>query len=125
MENFLRLKLTYGASLLEHIENETDLAKSLLSIVGQDYNTLRTNLLTIKAQHKEPSTSSKIKQVYFPIADGYHQLSLLTPSCYLFELRQRIDQLRFAEQNKVARQLKNKNEYNENMALAKFIISPP
>ncbi|MDR5610469.1 type I-F CRISPR-associated protein Csy1 [Arsenophonus sp.] len=113
IENFLRLKLTDGASLFEHIENETDLAKSLLFIVGQDYNTLRTNLLAIKAQHKEPSTSSKIKQVYFPTSDGYHQLSLLTPSCYLFELRQRIDQLRFAEQNKVARQLKNKNEYSE------------
>ncbi len=74
IENFVRIKLADGASLLDYIENETDLAKSLLSIVGQDYNTLRTNLLTIKAQHKEPSTSSKIKQVYFPIDDGYHLL---------------------------------------------------
>lgn len=113
IENFLRLKLADDVSLLEHIENETDLAKSLLSIDGHDYNTLRTDLLAIKAQQQEPSTSSKIKQVYFPIADGYHQLSLLTPSCYLFELRQRIDQLRFAEQNKTARQLKSKNEYSE------------
>ncbi|WGL98874.1 type I-F CRISPR-associated protein Csy1 [Arsenophonus sp. aPb] len=113
IENFLRLKLADGASLLEHIENETDLAKSLLSIDGHDYNTLRTDLLAIKAQHPKPSTSSKIKQIYFPIDDGYHLLSLLTPSCYLFELRQRIDQLRFAEENKAARQLKSKNEYSE------------
>lgn len=113
IENFLRLKLADGASLLEHIENETDLAKSLLSIDGHDYNTLRTNLLAIKAPYQEPSTSSKIKQVYFPVEGRYHQLSLLTPSCYLFELRQRIDQLRFAEENKAARQLKSKNEYSE------------
>nr|WP_276324674.1 type I-F CRISPR-associated protein Csy1 [Arsenophonus nasoniae] len=113
-ENFLHLKLADGASLLEHIENETDLAKSLLSINGHDYNTLRADLLAIKAQQQEPATSSKIKQVYFPIADGYHQLSLLTPSCYLFELRQRIGKLLpFTEQNKAARLLKSKNEFSE------------
>lgn len=113
IENFLRLKLADGASLLDHIENETDLAKSMLSIDGHDYNTLRTELLAIKAQHQEQSTSSKIKQVYFPVGEGYHQLSLLTPSCYLFELRQRIDQLRFAEQNKATRELKRKGEYSK------------
>lgn len=61
-------------------------------------------------------TSSKIKQVYFPVwldDEDYHLLSILTPSGLLFEMRRRIDDIRFSEQTKTLRDLKRKGEYSE------------
>ena len=55
-------------------------------------------------------TSSKIKQVYFPVNGGYHQLSILSASGMMFELRKRIDNLRFSEETKAARTCEKNEE---------------
>jgi len=68
----------------------------------------------IRNEGDETITSSKIKQVYFPIdSDKYHLLSILTNSGIVYELRERIDTLRFSEEQKEMKQKKRNNEYSE------------
>lgn len=110
-EDFLRVTLSDGMSVLKHIESETKVARALLTVKGVDYEQLRSSFLAIKSTSEGTSTNSKIKQVYFPVADQqYHLLSLLTHSGHLFELRQRLDELG-RESNKV-REYKKLNQYH-------------
>ncbi|HAS3560541.1 TPA: type I-F CRISPR-associated protein Csy1 [Vibrio cholerae] len=110
-EDFLRVTLSDGMSVLQHIESETKVARELLTVKGLDYEQLRSSFLAIKSTSEGTSTNSKIKQVYFPVADQqYHLLSLLTHSGHLFELRQRLDELG-RESNRV-REYKKLNQYH-------------
>ncbi|MBL4712189.1 MAG: type I-F CRISPR-associated protein Csy1, partial [Gammaproteobacteria bacterium] len=54
-----------------------------------------------------------IKQVYFPVGPGYHQLSILTNSGLIYKLRERIDVIRFSEENKIIRALKRNNQFSD------------
>ncbi|EKT62227.1 type I-F CRISPR-associated protein Csy1 [Providencia burhodogranariea] len=113
---FLTLEMQDKQTLLEHINAETELAKTLLTISNEPYQTLRDGFLEMAAVDDTVVTSSKIKQVYFPIFyddEDYHLLSLLTPSGLLFEMRRRIDVIRFSEQTKALRELRRKGEYSE------------
>lgn len=110
---FLTLIMKDGKTLLNHIQEETALAKSLLDIQTENYDELRAGFLQMIAGDSEIVTSSKIKQVYFPVEDDYHLLSLLTHSGHLFELRKRIDNIRFSEEVKQARELKRKGEFSD------------
>ncbi len=109
---FLSLRMQNGESLLEHIQKDTTTAKALLSIQSEIYQTLKDGFLAMAASSQERVTSSKIKQVYFPVKEDYHQLSILSNSGLIYELRRRIDRLRFSEEIKAARALKRNNEYS-------------
>ncbi|MTC57091.1 MULTISPECIES: type I-F CRISPR-associated protein Csy1 [Providencia] len=113
---FLMLKLQDNKTLLAHIQDETDLAKSVLAQGDESYQVLRDGFLEMASTDDSVITSSKIKQVYFPVwleEIEYHLLSPLTPSGLVFELRQRIDAIRYSEQTKVLRDLKRKGEYSK------------
>ena len=57
-------------------------------------------------------TDERIKQVYFPVEGDYHLLSILTPSALLYELKNRINEIRFGEEAKQAREAKKKNLFH-------------
>ncbi|MBY7907034.1 type I-F CRISPR-associated protein Csy1 [Vibrio fluvialis] len=110
---FLSLEMRDQRSLLVHIEQESDLARQLLDIPSCEYQALRDGFLKMIDSDQASVSSSKIKQVYFPIADGeYHLLSLLTHSGHLFELRKRLDALRFGDAVKEARECKKTNHFH-------------
>ncbi|WP_435550582.1 type I-F CRISPR-associated protein Csy1 [Desulfobacterium sp. N47] len=113
VDNFLKLQMTDGNTLLKHIEIETDLAKKILNIQSESYDSLRKGFLEIARPASEIATSSKIKQVYFPVLDEYHLLSLLSNSGIIFELRKRIDSLRFSDEVKEIREKKRNSTYCE------------
>ena len=109
---FLNLVMDDQRRLLVHIEKESELAKQLLTLPNCDYQTLRDGFLKMIDVDQESISSSKIKQVYFPVADNqYHLLSLLTHSGHLFELRQRLDALRFGDEAKQARECRKSNQF--------------
>ena len=110
---FLTLELQDKQTLLAHIQQETELAKSLLTLKSANYCELRAGFLAMVESSDEIVTSAKIKQVYFPVNDGYHQLSILTNSGMVYQLRKRIDKLRFSEEVKALREKKRKNEFSE------------
>lgn len=107
---FLTLELSDGKPLISHIKQDTESATSLLSIKGQSYQELKNGFMVMSESSVKNITSSKIKQVYFPVGADYHQLSILTNSGLIYKLRERIDAIRFSEKNKIIRALKRNNE---------------
>ncbi len=119
---FLTLITDDEQSVLQHLEQDSELAQVLLTLPNADedlsYQTLKQGFLAMSATDDEVITSSKIKQVYFPVSKQqgeteYHQLSLLTASGIVFELRQRLDNMRFGEEIKLAREKKKADEYHD------------
>ncbi|MDE1315060.1 type I-F CRISPR-associated protein Csy1 [Vibrio aestuarianus] len=110
---FLSLEMADKRTLLTHIEQESELAQGVLTQSNTDYQTLREGFLKMINTDQEAISSSKVKQVYFPVAEGeYHLLSLLTHSGHLFELRQRLDALRFGEEVKQARECRKNGQFH-------------
>jgi CRISPR-associated protein Csy1 len=122
---FLTLVMEDGQTLIQHLEQDTELALSLFTLStpeeGQSYQSLKQGFLAMTSTDSELVTSSKIKQVFFPIGkdsthnqtgetNEYHQLSILTASGILFELRKRLDSMRFGDEIKIARDKKKNNE---------------
>jgi len=110
---FLTLKMQDGQTVLQHIKLDSELAMELFAIKSETYETLKSGFLAMVEGGEESVTSAKIKQVYFPVADNYHQLSILTASGAVFELRKRIDNIRFSEETKVARACEKENQLND------------
>ena len=111
VHKFLMLVMQDGKRLLQHIEEDSALAKGSLTTQTENYQKLREGFLAIKHNDADSITGSKIKQVYFPVEDDYHLLSILSHSGLIYELRQRIDALRFS--HKELRELKRNNKYSE------------
>lgn len=112
---FLMISLSNGKTVLESLEQDDDIIKSLFSAFSVDYEELKTKFLSIKAVDRQIKTDYLVKQVYFPIVTSeYHLLSILTPSGLLTEVKQRIDNLRFSEKTKQAKEDRRKNNYNAN-----------
>jgi len=109
---FLDLVVEDGKKVIEHIRDESLLARKLLDIATESYENLRDGFLAmIGGGESETVTGSKIKQVYFPIARReYHLLSILTNSGIVFELKERIDHLRYSDEAKAAREARKKGE---------------
>jgi CRISPR-associated protein Csy1 len=110
---FLTLVIDDGKNLLTHIEEDSQVAKELLGIESQSYVKLKDGFLAMLKSQAETITSSKIKQVYFPVQNNYHLLSLLTPSGAIYELRKRVDDIRFSEKTKEARACKKNNGFHQ------------
>lgn len=113
VQKFLSLKGEDGVELLTHIENKSVFAKKLFKINSVPFDELQAGFLSIKKTGETPVTSGRIKQVYFPVDNGYHLLSILTPSGLMYELRNRINDIRFSGQAKEARDLKKKGKHSE------------
>ncbi|MDZ7923702.1 MAG: type I-F CRISPR-associated protein Csy1 [Marinagarivorans sp.] len=111
---FLNVRLQDGLTLLQHISIDTDQARQLLNISTATYAELKAGFMAmVEPASGDVVTSSKIKQVYFPVSDDYHQLSVLTNSGLVFELRQRLDAMRFGDVVKAQRELKKTNQYSD------------
>ena len=110
VHKFLNLLLSDGKKLIEHIEKESALAKSLLNIKSMEYEHLRDGFLGMVSSSNVLVTSAKIKQVYFPVLDDYHQLSILSNSGIIYHLKKRIDTMRLGDEVKEIREKRKKGE---------------
>ncbi|MDI1293271.1 MAG: type I-F CRISPR-associated protein Csy1 [Methylobacter sp.] len=110
---FLSLELTNGQSVLAHLEQDSETIKAQFTLPNILFTELQQDLLAIKQASCTVKTSEKIKQVYFPVDDDYHLLSILTPSGLMFKLKQRINEFRFSEAAKQARKDRHDQKYSE------------
>jgi len=112
---FLTLKLQDDRMLLEHIQSDSQSAVELLTIQSETYEVLKSGFLEMveSEQSENAITSSKIKQVYFPSFEGYHQLSLLSNSGIIYKLRKRIDDIRFSDEVKEQRKRRRDKIFSE------------
>jgi CRISPR-associated protein Csy1 len=124
---FLMLEMADGERLIQHLQQDSALALNFFTLENGSeavsYQALKQGFLAMTTANAGIMTSSKIKQVYFPLVDvdqaansvaseqtQYHQLSILTASGILFELRKRLDAIRFGDEIKDAREKKKTNQ---------------
>ncbi|PJD94425.1 MAG: type I-F CRISPR-associated protein Csy1 [Legionella sp.] len=112
VHKFLMLILQDGKTLLQHIKENSDQARSLLAIKSETYESLRSGFLAITQDNNKTITSSKIKQVYFPVDNDYHLLSTLTSSGAIYDLKKRIDTIHFSESTIEAIACKKENRWH-------------
>lgn len=109
--DFLLYAMSDGRTILEHLESDSDEIQCELSLFKEKYKNLKEDFLEIKKGDQEKKSDERVKQVYFPIGDKYHLLSVLTPSGILSVLRNKIIEMR-----EEARYFKEKSneKYGEN-----------
>lgn len=106
---FLSLTMDDGQTVLSHLEQDSPAVQALMAIPTASYQQLKQGFLSIKQLAESSKTDHLVKQVYFPVDGDYHLLSILTPSGLLTQLKNRIDQMRFSESAKLARESRKKN----------------
>ena len=109
---FLSLKLEDDKSIFSHLEEDSSIIKLVFKIPTASYESLKNDFLSIKKIDTSCKTDHLIKQVYFPVNDDYHLLSVLTPSGLLTLLKTRVDNIRFSDETKTAKEYRRKNEYH-------------
>jgi len=109
---FLCLQMDDGRTVLEHIETDSEAIKSVLTIPTASYEDIKQGLLSIKQSDNSIKTDRLVKQVFFPVGDAYHLLSILTPSGLLSVLKNRVDTIRFSDATKEAKEARKKNEHH-------------
>lgn len=108
----LSVEISDGKRFYEHLMSDSEVAINLLSMGNKPYDELKEGLL-LMIKDNEPETNSRIKQVYFPVGDEYHLLSILTNSGLLFKLRKKIDQCRYGSELTLLRENRKKNQKGE------------
>ena len=92
--NFLIIKMNDGRTILDHLEQDSEEIRAELNLFKENYNELREEFLAIKQSVKQMESDERLKQVYFPVDDQYHLLSLLTPALIVSELQGRVREIR-------------------------------
>ncbi|MGV6816720.1 MAG: type I-F CRISPR-associated protein Csy1 [Thiotrichales bacterium] len=111
---FLMLTLKDEKTILQHLEEDSEAIQHQFTMDTATLDELKTGLLAIKQNDSTKAvTSGSVKQVYFPVDDDYHLLSVLTPSSVMFKLRGRINEIRFSEDAKAAREAKRANKSHD------------
>jgi CRISPR-associated protein Csy1 len=109
---FLQLKLCDEKTVLEHLENNTQHIQYQFKTMN--FDVIRNSLLREKEDVSRYKTSERVKQVYFPVDETYHLLSILSSSGLMFKLKNKILPLRFPdEETKAIKDAHRKNEYAE------------
>lgn len=92
--SFLQVHLQCdGRTLLQHLMENSEQARELLKEAGEEAGAIRQNFLqALGDPGKQQESSSRVKQVYFPVGNGrYHLLSILTPAVGIHEMKERIE----------------------------------
>ncbi len=77
--------------LLEYIKNENKLIFKQLFGISEDKARKWFKNFSAGIKNQDTKTNQYVRQVYFPVEDKYHLLSLLNPSGLVFSLKERID----------------------------------
>lgn len=103
VEKFLRIKLQDSKTILQHLEDDTDVIKQQFETKNTNFDEIREGFIQVKHSDLD-QTSEKLKQIYFPVDNDYHLLSILNASGIIYKLKQKINDLRFSEENKILRE---------------------
>jgi CRISPR-associated protein Csy1 len=113
---FLSLQLADGATVYVHFAKKSEYLRQQLVFDREEFDGICTKMLSIKPDETSMETSDLVKQVYFPIGDGYHLLSILTSSVLLTELKARIDEILFSPNAKEGREARKTGKAHQAFA---------
>ncbi len=109
---FLKLMLIGGRELIDHLADDCSIVRAQFDAVD-NYDLLRNLLLKVQSSEVGAVTNEKIKQVFFPVSDDYHLLSVLSPSVLMFDLKEKVKEINSFDKNKEAREAKKNNIFSE------------
>lgn len=96
----LLLKLEDGQNVYQHIKLDSKLIRNELeTLINEEpsadfnYDDIRELLLKAKIGSDFKNSDQRLKQVYFPVDDDYHLLTVLPSSSLLYTLKTKINQL--------------------------------
>jgi CRISPR-associated protein Csy1 len=110
---FLSVKLADGKTILSHFQKRSKVLQTELGLNEADFDALAHDFLAVEKESVEPITHGRIKQVYFPVGDDYHLLSLLTASGILHRLVESLKEHRFSDTAKSVREARKLNQPHE------------
>lgn len=109
---FLTLTMPDGRNVLSHIEEDSEAIKPILTIPSASYDELKLGFMSIKQADNSIKTDRLVKQIYFPVENEYHLLSILTPSGLLSTIKNTVDTMRFSDTCKEAKVQRKDNKYH-------------
>ena len=115
---FLHLTID-DKTIIEHLQTDTSIAKdSFSNIPDNTYQELKSLFLKMINTSTEVVTSSRIKQVYFPInsnaykTEDYHLLSLISNSGLIYKMKKYLDTMHFSDETKALRELRKAGKHS-------------
>lgn len=101
-------------TIFEHIVADDEISKYLLSFTGDSSDKIRKDFLSLLRKEGCCCTSSKLKQIFFPTNEGYHQLSVLMPSGIMSKVNQNIRRFKFGISEDEKKQIENLRDCKKN-----------
>lgn len=98
ISGLLSLELEDGRSFYEHLENNDQDVIADIESVGGNFTDFRKAFLEAKRSTAFHKSDTHLKQVFFPVNDEYHLLSIMSPSSLAIKVR---NKLRPMEKNDV------------------------
>lgn len=96
--------------LLEYVKNKNSRIFMKLFGVSEDKSKIWIENFTACISNEETRTNQHVRQVYFPVEDKYHLLSLLTPSGLVFSLKEKVDFINDRSPNSYSGKKRRKDE---------------
>jgi len=90
---FLLVIMEDGKTVIEHLKMDSAEIRRELETMQEDFVRLRAVFLAVKKNDQDQVSDERVKQVYFPVDDHYHLLSLLTSSLMVSEAKGRIEEI--------------------------------
>lgn len=100
VQGFISIKMDDGRNVMEHLTEDTDEIRLELSGLTPEYEQVREAVLGIlNAEALE--TNQFIKQVYYPVDNDYHLLSILPSTVLSYEINNRLYQEKYIKKIQV------------------------
>ena len=91
--SLLTKKLEDGRTVYQHL-NSDDMLREDIESIGLAYDEIKEKLLAFKEPDCHAPLGDKLRQVYFPVGDTEHLLSVMQPACVIQELAARTRAMR-------------------------------
>lgn len=104
--SFLSIVLDDSYTVFHHIQQRSKSLQRDLEMNDDEYRSACEQFVSIKPEIGYAVTQDVIKQVYFPVGEGYHLLSVLTSSVLVSEMNKRINLIRFSDQAQEGRKFR-------------------
>lgn len=87
-------QLEDGKTVYQHLCHNTDFIRREFSeLIGVDYENVRADLLQVHKGSELKESDQRLKQVYFPVNDNYHLLTVLPASSLMYLLKRKLKPL--------------------------------
>lgn len=90
-QGFIAIEMEDGRTVMEHLQEDSTELRQEMEALTDKYDEIRNGILNMPNMHP-CRTNQFIKQVFFPVGDSYHLLSILPSTVLNYEVSDRLYQ---------------------------------